>query len=363
MTSLELYRQKEKGLTLVELMVALALSTIIAIAAISSLIVSRQGFVAVDATSQLRDNSRFAADIIQRLAVQSGYQAVAFAAATRANTYTVKGANTNPEPNITGADNALVKASQLPDITSAYISRVGASTSVSKCSSSTDTTCANGSDVLIIRYQSSEGIEGSGIADGTMINCAGIPETTVPIDGNDRIISIFHVAKSSTGSEPSLMCSFLGAGGVWTTRPIVEGVESFQVLYGVDGFTTGVNTQFTGPQDTVPDRYLKASEMIVANVPDSVATYSNWRRVRSLRIGMVLRGPLNSKQAKDTNLAKYCPLGVVDPTATTTCVDESGSETPPMGAEFPRKGAVIADDGRLRQVLTFTVYLRNVQTQ
>lgn len=355
------FHQKNSGFTLIELMVALALSLIIAAAAIASLVIARQGFSAVDASSQLRDNSRFASDLIQRLVVQSGYQSTEYSAATRGNAFVVKGAATNPEPHILGADNALLKTSGAPNIVDMVTSRAGATSTASKCSSSIDTACANGSDVLVIRYQSSSAVEGSAIADGTMINCAGIPETTVPTDKQDRIVSIFHVAKSSTGSEPSLSCTFRDSTGNWITRPVVEGVESFQVMYGVDGFTTGVNTQFTGPEDSVPDKYLRANQMVVGNDPQSAATYSNWRRVRSVRIGLVLRGALNTDISKSGIIPKYCPLGALDASTASTCIDESGTETPPMGSEFPRKNTSLVSDGRLRQATNFTIYLRNFQ--
>lgn len=353
-------RSKQLGFTLVELLVALALSTVIAIAAVASLSIARQGFTAVDATAQLRDNGRFAADLIQRLAVQSGYLDVAFAGATRLNEFTVKGATVNPEPNVTGADNALVKQSLLPNIATAYINRNIATASVSGCSSSTDTSCANGSDVLVLRYQSSASVVDSTTTDGSMINCAGAVETAVPADKNDRIISIFHVARNASG-EPSLMCSYRTAASAWTTEPVVQGVESFQVLYGVDGYGGAMNTAFTGPQDTVPDKYLSASQMVVGSTADSTTTYDNWRRVRSLRIGLVLRGAPNSAVDKSaTTIGKLCPLGV-DPDIPANCVNQ-GSGSSSMGSEFPR-AATIPNDGRLRQTLTFTVFLRNVQTQ
>jgi type IV pilus assembly protein PilW len=351
----------QRGYTMVELLVALALSTIIAMAAVAALIVARQGFTAVDATSQLRDNGRFASDLIQRLSVQSGFQDVMFAGATRDSEFEVKGATVNPVPNITGFDNALIKVSSLPIVPDAFIARTSATSAQSGCSSTTDTACSNGSDVLVLRYQTSEGTLNSGVPDGTMINCVGAPETVFPTTKEDRIVSILHVARSD-GGEPSLMCSYLGSSGTWQSEPIVEGVESFQVLYGVDGFTTGVKTQFTGPQDTVPDKYVRASDMVVANSPESAATYSNWRRVRSIRVGLVIRGPANSAAVKATNLSKMCALGV-NPDVPANCVDESASETPPMGSEFPRKGAVTPDDRRLRQVITFTVFMRNVQSQ
>lgn len=353
-----------RGFTLVELMVALALSVLIAAVAIASLIVARQGFSSVDAASQLRDNGRFASDLIQRLVVQAGFQDVNFAAATSANEFKVAGAATNPEPNILGLDNAIVLTLHNPiAMTTDFGRRPSASTSDSKCTSATDTACANGSDVLILRYQTSASFADATVSDRSMINCAGNAETSVPSSKEDRIISVFHIAKS-TGGEPSLMCSFQTIGSTnWNTQPIVEGVESFQVLYGVDGFTTANNPFETDTTklDSVPDKYIRASQMVVGTA-DSKATYDNWRHVRSLRIGLVLRGPINSAISKTTNISKLCALGV-NPDVTADCIDQSGTETPPMGSEFPRLGTTITNDGRLRQTLTFTVFLRNVQSE
>lgn len=362
----------ERGFTLVEILVALALSTVIALAAIASLTVARTGFTAVDASSQLRDNGRFAAEMIKRVAVQAGYKDSTYAAATTAFANVT---STTPEPDISGVNNVLVKTSLLPDLETAFVPRPGASTTDSKCSSNPDPACDNGSDALIIRYQTSPSIAGSSTSDGSMINCAGVADMSVPVNSTDRMISVIHVAKSATSSEPSLMCSYRSSSGVWTTQPIVEGVESFQVLYGVDGATTGANTTFpTTLQDSVPDRYFNASQMVsgsdavVAN-RTTAATYGNWNAVRSLRIGLVLRGPVNSAPVKGASIATLCPLGFknmapINTPSATDCLDPpdaSNNATTSPGSEFPRKGAVIPDDGRLRQVLTFTVFLRNLQ--
>jgi type IV pilus assembly protein PilW len=366
----------ERGFTLVEILVALALSSIIALAAIASLTVARTGFTAVDASSQLRDNGRFAAEMIKRVVVQAGYKNSDYAAATTAFANTT---TTTPEPDISGVNNVIVKTSLLPDLETAFLTRPGANASESKCSSSPDPACDNGSDALIIRYQTSPSIAGSSTSDGSMINCAGIADMTVPANADDRMISVIHVAKSTTGSEPSLMCSYRSSAGVWTTQPIVEGVESFQVLYGVDGVTTNANTTFPSTlRDSVPDRYFNASQMVSGG--DTVVanrvlptTYGNWSAVRSLRIGLVLRGPANSAPVKSGNITTLCPLGYLDGSVITPitvinpvthCIDPPSSgnnATTSPGSEFPRKGAAIADDGRLRQVLTFTVHLRNRQ--
>jgi type IV pilus assembly protein PilW len=359
----------ETGFTLVELLVALALSTVIAAAAIAALTVARQGFNSVDASSQLRDNGRFATELIQRLVVQSGYQDLTYAGATRANEFAVAGSATDPIPNITGVDNALVKISQVPDLATAYVKRTSATVAERKCSSSIDTACANGSDVLILRYQTSATNSTSTQSDGSMINCAGVAPAQAPISKDDQVVSILHVARSSNG-EPSLMCTYQDSLGAWQTYPVIQGVESFQVLYGIDGFSTNKNTLFNGPVDTVPDKYLAARDIVKTSTPNSpsaseitsVDTYKNWRRVRSVRIGLILKGPANSAIDKAaTNIPKLCPLGV-DPFTPANCIDQGDLTASSMGSEFPR-GTSVSNDGRLRQTLTFTVFLRNVQTQ
>jgi type IV pilus assembly protein PilW len=210
-------------------------------------------------------------------------------------------------------------------------------------------------------------------SDGSMINCAGIAPTLAPTSIDDQVVSILHVAQSSNG-EPSLMCTYLNNSGTWSTQPIVQGVESFQVLYGIDGFSSTsaskINQVFNGTQDTVPDKYLAARDIVKTSSPSSPAaadltsvdTYNNWRRVRSIRIGMVLRGPANSAIDRSvTTITKLCPLGV-NPDVPANCIDQGDLSTTSMGAEFPR-GTTVANDGRLRQPLTFTIFLRNVQTQ
>ena len=72
--------QGQAGLTLVELLVAMLISLVIALAAVSSLIVSRRGLTTVDATAQLGDNARFASALLLRLGAQAGFRDVEYVA-------------------------------------------------------------------------------------------------------------------------------------------------------------------------------------------------------------------------------------------------------------------------------------------
>jgi type IV pilus assembly protein PilW len=235
---------------------------------------------------------------------------------------------------VKGYNNALVTSATSP-LTLAHDSRDAAA---GGCSAG-DTACVNGSDVLVLRYQSAEGIAGSGLSDGAMINCAGQSELTAPAGSQARMVSILHVAKTASG-EPALMCTAQSGGG-WTTVPMVQGVESFQVLYGVDNVNPGAAP--AGTTDSVPNRYLRADQLDVAANP--VATNGNWRRVRTVRIGMVLRGPRNSAQDRGQAHRAYYPLG------------ESLRSDADPGTTFTPSA-----DGRLRHVLSFTLNLRNDQS-
>lgn len=316
---------KQRGLTLVELMVALVLGMLIAMAAVAALIVARQGFSSVDNGTQLRENARFAASVLERIAIQANYND---------DLSTV-----NSEPGLRGYDNAVVGAlAGLPG-------NLASGSRASACGSITDTSCVNQSDVLVVRFF---GASRNGAADGSMVNCAGIAEPRVPTIApptpeEQRAYSIFHVVRSSAG-EPTLACTYRNpADSTFVTVPLVRGVEAFQVLYGVDGVTDGAASGAyvlppkgvtpTNDNDQVPEAYFTATQLDVAGVYNR----NNWNRVHSLRIGLLIRGEPGS--ALTTATRTWNVLG--------DSITGFGLSTPA--------------DGRLRQSLVFTVQLRNPQ--
>ncbi|CAN5229445.1 PilW family protein [soil metagenome] len=316
------------GLTLVELLVALALTSTIVAASSAALLLARRGFSTVDAVSQLQDNARFAVDVILRTAAQSGYLDVGYAVETQSAAFRLATTGSSVAY-VQGYDNALQPTGA---------AGINGSRS-SGCARSTGSACANGSDVLVVRAQASARVPGAANTDKALINCMGNAIDAVPTSRNDLLVSVFYVDIGSD-DEPSLMCSVgtttaMRAG----TQPVVQGVESFQVLYGVDGVTP--HAAPTEAADGVPDRYLRADQMVVAG--NEAATLANWQRVRALRIGMVLRGPVGTLQDKSLPAVLY-PLGVPMASA-----DDVGSIY------------IAPSDGRLRQALSFTIHLRNMQ--
>jgi len=316
--------EDQRGFTLVELLVAMAISSVIVIAAISALIVSRQGFTTVDAASQLRDNARFATDLIQRLGVQAGFQDVKYSAINRSST--TAGLAAIAPQNVSGVTNAIPS---YDDPFNTFATRTNTNS------------IGYGSDVLILRYQTVETYPDSGVSDQTIIDCAGSAPAAIPVDQDDRLTSVLYVDDSQ--GEPSLMCST----GPATAQPIVRGIENFQVLYGVSGVTP--NTAPAGTPSFIPDRYLRADQMTVAGSASD--TTANWSRVRSIRIGMVLRGPPGS--AQESIARTYYPFGRAP-------ASSGGAEGSAMSsANDPGTVFSPSADTRLRQTVTFTVHLRN----
>jgi type IV pilus assembly protein PilW len=326
-------QKRQVGLTLVELLVALVISTVVVVAAFSALIVSRQGFTATDTASQLRDNARFLTDLIQRIGVQAGYLDYKFATTPIGNAAAIAAI---PEPDVKGFNNALASGTA-PDLN--FTPRGALS--------------IDGSDVLVLRYQASETYPGSGVLDNSMVNCNGVPAQSLPANRNDRVRNVFHIVVSAIDNEPSLMCSTYNTlTSALDTQPIIRGVETFQVLYGVDGVTPNTALPATLPTTAnIPTRYLRADQMVVAGNADE--TNRNWGRVRSLLIGMVIRGPAGS--APERTALTYYPFGSAPGSSTGSRGSSMASANDP-GTEFKPPS-----DNRLRQVVTFVVHLRNGQ--
>lgn len=328
--------RNQHGLTLIELLVALGLGLLVVVIAATALLLGQQGYRSVDATTQLRDRERFATDLLARVIIQAGYQDLGAANVSVRSTATLLG--NDPEPDIYGWNNAIYK--QPDDLILSTSTKIVTDNRPGSCTVN-DTSCKNGSDVLVVRYQGVNSPTNAAKPDNTMINCMGFGEAGLTNgELNDRAASIFHVTRGTDG-EPTLSCSYykFDSPAAWTASfPMIEGVESFQVLFGTDGVSPSLAPSATAVQDSVAERWLRADQLTVAG--NTAATRENWRRVRAVRVGLVLRGPAGSAQQATT--ATFAPLG---------SMYASTSDT---GSNLS-----VAADGRLRLQSTFTVHLRN----
>ena len=323
-------------MTLVELLVALGLGLVVVVIAASALLLGQRGYRAVDASTDLRNRERFASDLLSRVIVQAGYQD--FGAANVSLRAAAALLGSDPEPDIYGWNNAVYK---LPDdLILSTGTKIVTDNRPSSCTVN-DTSCKNGSDIVLVRYQGVSSASNASASDNTIINCAGQGEAGVVTgDYNERAISMFHITRGTNG-EPALSCSYYNfTTGVWAAPlPLIEGVETFQVLYGTDGVTAAtVPSSGAGAQDSVVDRWLRADQLTVTG--NSIATRENWRRVRAVKLGMVLRGLAGSAQQSTT--ATFTPLGSLY------------ASTSDLGTSLS-----VPADGRLRLASSFSVHLRN----
>ena len=303
-------RITQRGLTLVELMVSLVLASLVTLAAVGLYSVGVSSFRTVDAGQEIQDNGRFALEVIGQAARQAGFENYAEGYGLRwTETYIT---NTALFPTVRGANNAKVSSVATVD---------------------DDGTSANGghnnSDTIALRFHGASLQSDRTKADGSMIDCQGVAQTAPLLanDLSDVAISLFWVKVDGTG-EPSLQCISRGnpASPSRNTQPIIKGVETFQVMYGVD-----TNA------DSTPERWVSGNDV------------TNWTQVSAIRVGFVLRGAPGSSQGEldttDVNDRKLYPLGK---TFTGTNTDAGLVFTPP-------------NDGRLRRVFNATFTLRNPQ--
>lgn len=326
----------QQGLTLVELLVALGLGLLVVTIAATALLLGQQGYRSVDSSTELRDRERFVSDLLTRVIVQAGYQDLGANAITMRSTAKLLG--NDPEPDVFGWNNAIYATPDDRLLTTS--TKIANGNRPSSCGVANDTSCKNGSDILVVRYQGVSSPTNAAQSDSTMINCAGQGEAGLLTgDLNDRAVSIFHVNRGLNG-EPALSCSYFNSTtGLWVApTPIIEGVESFQLLFGTDSVIPAMAASAALVQDTVTDRWLRADQLAVAG--NDAATRENWRRVRSVRVGLVIRGAVGS--AQNYAAATLNPLG---------SLFSSNSD---IGTNL-----AVAADGRLRLQSTFTVHLRN----
>lgn len=172
---------------------------------------------------------------------------------------------------------------------------------------------AHGSDVLALRFagsgSSGSGSSSSAAGDGSSVNCAGFG-VAAPATPDAQGWSIFYVA-ADAGGEPELRCKYRSASG-WGSDALVRGVESFQVLYGVDTDT---------PADGLPNSYLNATAIdaldaslvlvgtTAAERQRDLHRKTFWKRVASIEIALLLRGDVATRA--DTGSRQFELFGAV----------------------------------------------------
>ena len=238
---------RQAGMTLAELLVALALGLGVLLAGGVLMIGANRAYVAHEDAAGIDDGGRYALALIGRAVRQGAYVDWEHQGPA--------GPGVNGPAPLAGLDSrSLVKTSI--GIDDAVVNAV------------------NGSDVLAVRYAGAGPAPGG---DGSVIDCAGFA-----VHEAKEGWSIFYVARNGEG-DAELRCKYRGAAN-WSADAVVSGVDGFQVLYGLDSDT---------PPDGVPNRYVNAGALAALDAGLPAAELNEktaWKRVASVQVALLLHG-------------------------------------------------------------------------
>ena len=244
---------RQAGLTIAELMVAMALGLAVLLASGSLLITSVRAHAAVMEASEMDDGGRYAVDALAR--------------AIRLAAHVDWAAHPAADP---------AAPARIAGLDASSLERTGAGI---------DTVLpdeANGSDVLALRFPGS-GAPPNG--DGATLDCAGFP-----VHRDEEGWSIFYVARNAQG-RAELRCKYRGASN-WSSDAVVGRVDSFQVLYGLDADGDGILNRYVNATELAA---LDAGLVLAGATPDERAadlrTRTHWKRVALVRVALLLHGP------------------------------------------------------------------------
>lgn len=297
-------------MTLVELMIALTLSLVILLAATSMFLSTSSSYRSQDDVGTLQQGGRFALELLARLIRQTEYENW-----DKANGHIVNSlayferSGSRLSPAIMGANDVRPDAKYPADFAKVKAGGI------------------HGSDLIRLQYFGASRPDDITRDDGSILDCGGngVPgPTNIDVAEDERAASVFYVGKDAQG-EPNLYCAYRGRTG-WATEPLVKGVESLQVLYGLD----------TGAQDSYPNIYLRA---------DQITDDDMWRRVVAVKISLLMRS--------------NHPIKLPDPGEQFNLFGEQYSGANDLGTIIKVASLSAKARGRLRKVYSTTVFLRN----
>jgi type IV pilus assembly protein PilW len=310
-------------------MISITLGLFVVLAATALLLSTKATYISQEEGARIQDTGRHALDIISRAVRQAAYENWDTPKAPVLSTALMSA-------DIEGLDARSLK-------------------STSNDIGSTATPSINGSDVLAVKFF---GAGAGKHGDGTIINCAGfgIPAARSQATAEqDRGWSIFYVATDKSG-EPELYCKYRGAGDEddereWTSQAIARGVESFQVLYGIDTDADSLPNQFITATaiNALDEKLVLEGEGDNANEKNAdINRKTHWKKVVVVKVGLLVRGAESARS--DTLTTEYDLFG--KDYADAHAAADRGTRI--KEAELPE-----ASRNRGRKIFTTTIQLRN----
>lgn len=304
----------QRGVGVVEIMIALAISLVILLAITRAYIAGSQTQSAQTDATRLNESARYAIGILSDAIKKAGFR----------NVWTGTASGLQEVCN-EGKGVRIIEGKNDP------ITLNPAQTNV--LLGGTGTAIANKSDALRVRYYGdSNPNPAPGVGDSwqQVRDCQGFE-----LSPNTMTVDTFYVALDAS-NEPTLFCMTTNPNnpnGITVPPkplPLVSGVESLQILYGEE---TNGPTNF---YDRVVDHYVPWDLLTSTNNPDNIL---------SVKISVVVRSPKDVATSSRTQAFNhFSSPAVTYPAATNN--DNGAIFTPPV-------------DRRLRQMFSSEVAVRN----
>ena len=315
----QLRRARQRGLTLVEILVAVVVGLVLTAGAVQIFISSKQAYRTTEALSRIQENGRYALNFLAKDLRRSDFFGCVDQAATRNNISAgapfdfndppVEGTEGGGAPDsitlrmASNANNAAV-AQQMPNtaanlfLTNSAGIQDGDILIVSDCEAA-DIFMVTNNNTNNNNLQHNSGVSINGISNSTQTFSRSYGTSARVFAASERTYSIVNDTLQRTVNG--------------TVQPLVDNVEGMQILYGVDSNNTGT-----------ANTYVDAGNL---GLPGGGAAFI-WDQVVAVRVELLVR-------SNEDNLLNQAQQYVYDGTTTT------------------------AGDLRLRQVFSKTVALRN----
>lgn len=286
-------RYRQRGLTLIELLVSLVIGLVLALAAAAAYLGTRSAATASANMAMLNETGKLALDMIGRDLQMAGFYPMIMSTTSAASgnlggfTNTKYSTAVAYNQGLFGCDGAVFNPT------------------TRACGS----TVATAPDSVVINYFTMPELDASTFGSGFDCLRQSVdldPNNAAQIaDGRPRYVSnrfglvaTSYTAQGVGGTTRTVNTKSLGCNGNGKNpedtiyQPIFEGIEDMVIRYGVAG-TAG----------TSPETYHTAAE--VTALPD-VAGFTSWQRVTAIRVCLLTRTPENSRtQDKAGSLRSY----------------------------------------------------------
>jgi type IV pilus assembly protein PilW len=311
--------RRERGMSMVELMVALAIGSFLMWGAITVYSRSRTTYQVSEQISRLQENSRYAMSVIEpdlRLANYWGLMndpTIVTGAATPAQATSPLSGSTgscgtnfalNLSEIIRGDNNAFTLGPNRTSACNPYNSsdvvggtaQPGSDTiTVRRVNTQATAVTANNLQLYVTRWGGSSQVFNNGVAPGALGPNAEV---------HDVIVNTYYIDADSVGRPgiPALRRKFLVNGPAWNDQEVISGVEDLQVQFGIDPGRDANNDGIPDDADGngLPDSYTGiASQYVNPNAVPATAL------VVSVRIWLLMRSETAERGFIDNTTYQY----------------------------------------------------------